>query len=725
MSNVLPLTPGYLKKVTLFFAVFCLLDLEPSFSQCDSWTQKADFGGTARQGAFSFVVNGMAYVGAGFEKTCNCGRKDFWEYDPIADSWAQKADYGGVESWYVVGFSIGSKGYAGTGGDGVNLLPDFFEYDPATNNWTQKANFGGGDRTNALGFAVNGSGYLGTGYDGVTRVKDFWQYIVSNDTWVQKSDFGGVARNAGIGFSIGNKGYAGTGFNNSVVELADFWEYEPTTDAWTQKTDVGGPGRVSAMGFSICGKGYIGTGDNGGRLKDFWEYDTLNNSWTQRADFGSTPRRYVYGFAVGGKGYIGGGSVSPTLYSRDLWEYTPITPIISEDTFTNVICNGDTTGSITIDACGYGILSYSIDLGLSYSGNGGIFTNLSAGIYAISVKDSNNCTINGDTITITEPPALSMDSLAAPGLILCNGDMTATLEVYASGGTPVLSYSIDSGSTYSSTSLFDSLAAGSYEILVKDSNNCIVGPSSVNISEPAALVVDNVAITEVMCNGNADGEIVITASGGTGGLTYSIDSGATYVSNGGMFLGLSAGNNNLSVMDANGCTTNGGSALITEPTAMTGNTSSTPDSGGAVGTATVIASGGIGPYQYSWFPGGQSTAAATGLTGNDYIVTVTDMDGCTYSDTVNVGTYVSLETLNGVNGIRIYPIPSKGYLHIEFDNMVNPKIGVYDQLGRLVSCEIEKVAAGKFRITGLRSGLYIVEIRDENTEVNRSILVEE
>ena len=41
--------------------------------------------------------------------------KDFWEYDPAANTWTQKADFGGTARYGAVGFSIGSKGYIGTG----------------------------------------------------------------------------------------------------------------------------------------------------------------------------------------------------------------------------------------------------------------------------------------------------------------------------------------------------------------------------------------------------------------------------------------------------------------------------------------------------------------------------------------------------------------------------------------------------------------------------------
>ena len=43
--------------------------------------------------------------------------KDFWEYDPATNAWTQKADFGGTARYGAVGFSIGSKGYIGTGSD--------------------------------------------------------------------------------------------------------------------------------------------------------------------------------------------------------------------------------------------------------------------------------------------------------------------------------------------------------------------------------------------------------------------------------------------------------------------------------------------------------------------------------------------------------------------------------------------------------------------------------
>jgi hypothetical protein len=98
----------------------------------NTWTQKADFGGTARWYAvgFSIWTNGKGYIGTGDDGFVHFVN-DFWEYDPTASTWTQKADFGGTARWYAVGFSIGSKGYIGTGADGsVQFVKDFWEYDP-------------------------------------------------------------------------------------------------------------------------------------------------------------------------------------------------------------------------------------------------------------------------------------------------------------------------------------------------------------------------------------------------------------------------------------------------------------------------------------------------------------------------------------------------------------------------------------------------------------------
>ena len=300
-----------------------------------AWTQKANFGGTVRQQSAGFSIGTKGYIGTGRATNGSSWPcyKDFWEYDPLSNTWTQKADFGGSPRFFAIGFAIGSKGYIGIGRDtsdgSKGDTKDFWEYDPGANTWTQKANFGGSTRFSAVGFAIDSKGYVGTGwhyngtYFGVssyTDTKDFWEYDPGTDTWTQKANFDGGLRSFAIGFSILSKGYVGTG--SEVTNKKDFWEYNPVTDTWTQKADFDGTARYGAVGFAIGSKGYIGTGQDGTNKKDFWEYDPGTDTWIQKADFDGTARSFPVGFAIGNKGYIGTGldGISET---KDFWEYDP------------------------------------------------------------------------------------------------------------------------------------------------------------------------------------------------------------------------------------------------------------------------------------------------------------------------------------------------------------------------------------------------------------------
>src|SRR6266566_243685 len=87
------------------------------------------------------------------------------------DTWTQKADFGGTARTNAVAFSIGSKGYIGTG---CCVFIDFLEYDPATDSWTQKANLRAEARLFAVGFSIGSKGYIGTGEALFPFKKDFW-----------------------------------------------------------------------------------------------------------------------------------------------------------------------------------------------------------------------------------------------------------------------------------------------------------------------------------------------------------------------------------------------------------------------------------------------------------------------------------------------------------------------------------------------------------------------
>jgi N-acetylneuraminic acid mutarotase len=281
----------------------------------NNWTMRAEFPGTARDGAVGFAIGAKIYIGTGSDGVT---KKDFWEYDTSTDTWTQRADFGGVARIHAVGFAIGAKGYIGTGVNGA-VLNDFWEYDPSTDNWTQKANFGGSARSSAVGFSVGSKGYIGTGVlSSNFPVRDFWEYDPVTNTWSQKADLPVHSRSGAVGFSIGIKGYIGAGFFD-VQPYNDFWEYDPSLNTWIQKANYPGSEVKYGVGFSIGSKGYLGTGGSGSGSQDFYVFDPVSNTWSQRLDFGGGVRTQAVGVSNGIKAYVGTGSNGGNR--KDFWEY--------------------------------------------------------------------------------------------------------------------------------------------------------------------------------------------------------------------------------------------------------------------------------------------------------------------------------------------------------------------------------------------------------------------
>src|SRR5438132_1380632 len=120
-----------MKTKTCIIAILLAGGLTSSRAQ-DTWTQKADFGGTPRYGAVGFSIGSKGYLGIGNDGGSTF-KSDFWEYDSATNTWTQKADFGGGPREHAASFTIGSKGYVGTGSNGPNVRKDLWEYDPTTN----------------------------------------------------------------------------------------------------------------------------------------------------------------------------------------------------------------------------------------------------------------------------------------------------------------------------------------------------------------------------------------------------------------------------------------------------------------------------------------------------------------------------------------------------------------------------------------------------------------
>ena len=132
--------------------------------------------------------------------------------------------------------------------------------------------------------------------------------------------------------------------------------------------------------------------------------------------------------------------------------------------------------------------------------------------------------------------------------------------------------------------------------------------------------------------------------------------------------GLVAGTYSVTVTDDVGCTSTQSIVVAIPPTlAPTVASTNTICFGGTTGTAGVTPAGGTGPYTYSWAPGASTAQNITGLAAGSYVVTVTDLNGCTATRTATVtqptpvtSTITAVQPTCGSNNGSATAVPAGG-----------------------------------------------------------------
>ncbi|MDT8411880.1 MAG: PKD domain-containing protein [Vicingaceae bacterium] len=367
------------------------------------------------------------------------------------------------------------------------------------------------------------------------------------------------------------------------------------------------------------------------------------------------------------------------------------TPIVINFNSTNVSCYGGSDGTATAIVTG-GTAPYTYSWS-PIGGAGATATGLPVGNYSVTITDANGCTFS-NTITITQPTTLFSSITSTDETCPTLNDGTAT--VIASGGTAPYTYSwLPTGGTNATAT---NLAAGNYTITVTDNNGCQL-TTNVVINEPNPLTLSTFT-QDVSCFGGSDGFASVTPSGGTPNYTYLWSpSGST--SN--LASNLSAGTHNVTVTDNNGCQTQT-TVTINQPTpiSVSFSTVSSTCFGASDGSITANVSGGSGSYAYSWLPTNQNVPTITNVAAGDYIVNITDTNGCFFSDTVSLSEPSEIvlnagainSTCGLANGLAFVSIDSGGVA--PFTYLWSPVGGTSDTA------------------SGLFSGAYTVLVTDAN-----------
>jgi gliding motility-associated-like protein len=320
---------------------------------------------------------------------------------------------------------------------------------------------------------------------------------------------------------------------------------------------------------------------------------------------------------------------------------TGVTVTMNIDNQADVSCAGGTDGSATVSGAG-GTGPYNF---VWQPGNlsGSSQTGLTPGTYTIGVQDGNGCTGTG-TVTINEPSPITLNPNSIDATC---GAADGEVSVAPTGGAGSYSYSWSPGGQ--TTATVSNVGVGSYTVTVTDGNGCTES-TTITVNTTNGPTISVVSTTDVSCFGSADGSAQVSASGGTPNYTYTWNPGGL---SGDTQSNLSPGTYTIQVEDASGCTSTA-TVTISEPSEIVLTTSFTASSCTVNdGSATVSASGGAGSFNYSWSPGGGTTATINNIGAGAYTVIVTDGNGCTSQEIVNVpsvnGPIISVDNVSDVS----------------------------------------------------------------------------
>lgn len=392
----------------------------------------------------------------------------------------------------------------------------------------------------------------------------------------------------------------------------------------------------------------------------------------------------------------------------DTFEIEEPAPIaIQEIDLQNESCdNGGGDGAITIGVTG-GTAPYTFlwsDLQTD-----SIATGLSAGSYTVDVQDANNC-VETATFNITAPTPPQITALEND-TVTCAGDTDGMLSVSAvPGGAPIDSYEWSNSQTGTA---INNLSPGDYFLTITAEDGCFtVDTASVIAPEP--ITVDSIIAASPSCVGEANGTLTAFASGGTAPYYYVWTSSPTNdtLSNV-VYPGLTAGNYELVVVDANGCTSAVATQTVTDPpgividfTNVQGVSCFDSVCDGQATASAEYEDGTQGTFNFIWESGevelGVMMSSAVELCRDTQLLNVTDANGCTQSaelfipspDEIELTIDASNVSCAGETDGTATAIPSGGVGGFTF---LWPALGETDAA-----------------VDGLTAGDYTVEVTDAN-----------
>ncbi|HRD52570.1 MAG TPA: SprB repeat-containing protein, partial [Flavobacteriales bacterium] len=325
-------------------------------------------------------------------------------------------------------------------------------------------------------------------------------------------------------------------------------------------------------------------------------------------------------------------------------------------------CAGPCTGSATVSPSGgTGAISVVWSPGGETTTQ---VTGLCAGTtYSVTLTDASGC---DSTFTFTVDPfdPILPNSSSTP--VSCSGACDGTATVGPTGGTQPYTYLWSPGGQ--TTPSVSGLCEGVSTVTITDFNGCSID-AQVLITGPPPIDAGAV-VTPISCNGQCDGSIVLSTTGGVAPYTYLWNPIPPNGQGQAEATSLCAGTWSVTITDGSGCSITN-SFTLDAPAALTLSVSTTPsDCQVCIGTATAVVGGGSGALTVEWYSAGGSLVGTgtsiTDLCAGVYTAVVTDANGCTLQQAAPI-TDSAGETITANDGTTSCPNTCDGSVSVDFN----------------------------------------------------------
>jgi gliding motility-associated-like protein len=422
------------------------------------------------------------------------------------------------------------------------------------------------------------------------------------------------------------------------------------------------------------------------------------------------------------------------VVSRNVTITEPDSLIVHEAVLDQVSCKNFGDGSVEVTATGGNVKNYKIR-NIATAQPSPQFENLTPGNYFLTVSDNNNCPTYyrvPRSFQITEPDSLFIRSKKVTP-VSCHGFGDGSVQLTTSGGTQPHQFSLDFSGVVSTqeNNRFNGLAPGAYVVSLTDANACpsyTKTANSFNITEPAKIQVQSVQVNDVTCHSYRNGSVLLNAIGGNSPLEYTLYGDTLFSQSSSVLDSLFPGAYTFKVSDSNSCPMEMAPGMFAQLTISQPNplviyeikSNDITCHNFNDGSIVINATGGTAPLRYSLNSGLVYNFANTytGLVDGIYSIKATDVNNCPVVNTAqSVSSYI-VDITNPAplaSAVTVVDALCHGALNGTAEVAVTGGTLAQASSYQLKWKDVNQNVVGvQALLDSVASGLYVIEIRDDN-----------